>query len=284
MTAPSKVEDVISDLRYKNGRLYLFKGGPCVKLTCTYWKTGSEKGFITKRIYDSLSIRAGAKKAKLPWNDQIPICLEHFKRYEALAYQTEGCFPEGKLFSCFEVRRKDNKNYYNPKAFDFKCKVAIALQKIESPILPTAVINLAENVCPLVIQPQAEILNDPQQVTEEPMLIESEDPQQGTEEPMLIESEDPQQVQDATLTEVVEVTTSQKRKRSSSGEASPPLKPKCLDALPSKRRSKLKQLFAEGLATQGVNPKKIDVDKLLEIVMGYLSQNEQVILLFPGLM
>ena len=85
------------------------------------------------------------------------------------------------------------------------------------------------------------------------------------------------------VSEVVEhqTTTSQKRKRSSSGEVSPPLKSKCLDALPSKRRTKLKQLFAEGLAKEGVNPEKIDVDTFLEIVMGYLSQNEQVILLFP---
>ena len=99
---------------------------------------------------------------------------------------------------------------------------------------------------------------------------------------MLIDSEDLSPVQEV-VWEVVEhqIRTSQKRKRSSSGEASPPIKSKCLDALPSKRRTKLKQLFAEGLKKEGVNPEKIDVDKLLEIIMGYLSLNEQVILLMP---
>ena len=263
MTAPSKVPDVISDLRFKDGRLYMFKGGPCVKLTCRHWKNGSEKGFITKRIYEALSVRAGAKIAKLTWNEQIPICLEHFKRYEALDYQTKGCFLEGKLYSCFEIKKKDNKNYYNPKAFDFKSKVANALPKIGTPILPTTIVNLSENVCPKIV-PQLEIPNDPQPIEEAtPMLIDSED------------------LSPEAVTEVVEPQISHKRKRSFSGEASPPVKSKCLDALPSKRRTKLKQLFAEGLKKEGVNPEKIDVDTLLEIIMGYLSLNEQVISLFP---
>ena len=136
-----------------------------VKLGCRHWKNGQDKGFITKRMYDSLNIRAGAKKAKLPWNDQIPIYLEHLRRDKGLLYKTEGCFPEEKLFSCFDIRKKDNKNYYNVKAFDFKCKVANVLQKIGSSILPTTVVNLSENVCPKIV-PQPEIPNDSQQIQE----------------------------------------------------------------------------------------------------------------------
>ena len=69
---------------------------------------------------------------------------------------------------------------------------------------------MAENVCPLMIQPQAEILNDPQQIQD---AIQ-------TEEPMLMEDLSPVQ---EVVSEVVEhqTTTSQKRKRSSSGEVSP---------------------------------------------------------------
>ena len=71
----------------------------------------------------------------------------HFNEANELLYRAQGCFPENKFFSWFDIRMNHNCNYY-AKAFDLKYRLEDALEQRGAPIFPITMIKLPESFQP----------------------------------------------------------------------------------------------------------------------------------------
>lgn len=288
------IRDEVYDLKYKEGRLYTYKGGPCIKKYCKHWQLdkGLDKGFISKAMYDCLTKEGDKEKlAKNPWNDQIPICLTHFNKNEQLGYATNGCFQENHVPSCFVTNKNLNPHYYYVKACDFKERLQKALegnptlaptfsqklrlpelghpkwrtlewierinkdkdnQVLESGSLAQLPVEVCNEICTVPADQVHSDLSFDDFPSEEEKVTTS-DINNGGLEVMLVDLADLSFVNVETSDLLAVERPSQnllKRQCPFPMESFPSKKQKCLDTMPDVKKSKLKQLFVNGLADE----------------------------------
>jgi hypothetical protein len=118
-----------SEFEYKNGRVFTLRSTICVLRGC---KTDNKKGFINHLMFSLLTDRSGKKGAdRYKWNDQIPICLDHFSQSEQDDYLRLGFFPENFIGDHFHCHGKSN--VYFARSFGLKN----FLQRHQVDVVPT---------------------------------------------------------------------------------------------------------------------------------------------------
>ena len=102
-----------SELEYKNGRVFALRSTICVLRGC---KTDNKKGFINHLMFGLLTDTTGQNGAKPhKWNNQIPICLDHFSQSEQEQYLRLGFFPKKFIGDYFHKHGRSN--VYFAKSF-----------------------------------------------------------------------------------------------------------------------------------------------------------------------
>ena len=155
-----------SELEYKNGRVFTLRSKICVLQKC---KKDNKKGFINHLMFGLLTDQSGKGANPHRWNDQIPICLNHFLQSEQDDYLRLGFFPQDFMGDHFHKYGKSNIYYATSFSFQSFLQKYCALAPPSTPPLPLAALNVIEEL------PVSETLENVEEPHSSPPVLDAMD-------------------------------------------------------------------------------------------------------------